>query len=63
MKPAEVDKVLDETDRQRDQYVKTQYGRDRQDLTVYDMVLNAERLGFEGAAALIVAEVKRRGWA
>jgi hypothetical protein len=26
-------------------------------------VLNAERLGFEGAAALIVAEVKRRGWA
>jgi cytidylate kinase len=61
--PAEVDKVLDETDRQRDQYVKTHYGRDRQDLTVYDMVLNAERLGFEGAASLIVAEVKRRGWA
>ncbi|MEX2155477.1 MAG: cytidylate kinase-like family protein [Gemmatimonadales bacterium] len=60
--PADVDKILEETDRQRDQYVKTYYGRDRQELTLYDMVLNAERLGFEGAAALIVAEVKRRGW-
>jgi len=59
---ADVDRVLEETDRQRDQYVQTHYGRDRQDLTVYDMVLNAERLGFEGAAALIVAEAKRRGW-
>jgi cytidylate kinase len=61
--PAKVDKVIDETDHQRDQYVKTHYGRDRQDLTQYDVVLNAERLGFEGAAELIVAEVKRRGWA
>jgi len=61
--PAKVDKVIDETDHRRDQYVKTHYGRDRQDLTQYDVVLNAERLGFEGAAELIVAEVKRRGWA
>jgi cytidylate kinase len=60
--PASVDRVLEETDQHRDQYVKTHYGRDRQDLTQYDMVLNAERLGFEGAAELIVAEVKRRGW-
>ena len=60
--PADVDKVLDETDKQRDQYVKTHYGRDRQDLTIYDLVLNAERLGFEGAAALVVAEARRRGW-
>jgi cytidylate kinase len=60
--PANVDRVLDDTDRQRDQYVKTHYGRDRQDLTAYDLVLNAERLGFEGAAALVVAEARRRGW-
>ena len=60
--PAKVDKVIDETDQHRDQYVKTHYGRDRQDLTQYDFVLNADRLGFEGAAELIVAEVKRRGW-
>jgi hypothetical protein len=61
--PAKVDKVIDETDQQRNQYVKTHYGRDRQDLTQYDFVLNAERLGFEGAAEFIVTEVKRRGWA
>ena len=60
--PANVDKVVDETDKQRDQYVKTHYGRDRQNLTAYDLVLNAERLGFEGAAALVVAEAKRRHW-
>ncbi len=60
--PANVERVVDDTDKQRDQYVKTHYGRDRQDLTAYDLVLNAERLGFEGAAALMVAEAKRRGW-
>ena len=60
--PAKVDKVIDETDQQRDQYVKTHYGRDRQDLTQYDFVLNAERLGFAGAATVIVEEIKRRGW-
>jgi cytidylate kinase len=59
---ANVDKVIGETDQHRDQYVKTHYGRDRQDLTQYDVVLNAERLGFEGAAELIAAEVRRRRW-
>lgn len=61
--PAAVDRVVDETDKQRDQYVKTHYGRNRQDLESYDLVLNAERLGFEAAAALVVAEAQRRGWA
>jgi cytidylate kinase len=60
--PAEADKVMQETDAHRDEYVKANYGRDRQDLTQYDLVLNAERLGFQGAADLVVAEVKRRGW-
>lgn len=60
--PATVDKVLEDTDRQRDEYVKTYYNRDRQDLTSYDLVLNAERLGVAGAAELVVAEVRRRGW-
>jgi len=60
--PATVNQVVDETDKQRDHYVKTYYGRDRQDLTNYDLVVNAETLGFEGAAALVVAEAKRRGW-
>jgi CMP/dCMP kinase len=60
--PADADKTMQETDARRDEYVKTHYGRDRQDLTQYDLVLNAERLGFEGAADVIVAEVTRRGW-
>ncbi len=60
--PAEVSRVVDETDQQRDRYVKTSYGRARQDPLNYDMVLNTERLGFEGAAALVVAEAQRRGW-
>ena len=62
VEPANADTVIDETDHQRDQYVKTYYGRARQEPVHYDMVLNAERLGFDGAAALIVAEAKRRGW-
>ena len=60
--PAEADAMMQETDAHRDEYVKSHYGRDRQDLTQYDLVVNTERLGFEGAADLIVAEVKRRGW-
>jgi cytidylate kinase len=60
--PADADKVMQETDAHRDEYVKTNYGRDRQDLTQYDLVLNAERLGFEGAADVIAAEVRRRRW-
>jgi len=60
--PARADKVVDETDQQRDRYVKTYYGRARNDAANYDMVVNAETLGFDGAANLIVAEAKRRRW-
>jgi len=60
--PAKAEKVLDDTDRQRDQYVKANYGRHRQDPLNYDMVLNTGRLGLEGAADLVVSEVRRRGW-
>jgi cytidylate kinase len=60
--PVSADKVIMETDQHRDEYVKSHYGRNRQDLTQYDVVVNTERLGFEGAADLIASEVKRRGW-
>ena len=60
--PAQVEKELEETDRRRDQYTKTHYGRTRADPTNYDLVINAEKLGFEGAAGVVGAEVKRRGW-
>lgn len=60
--PASAARVVDETDRQRDDYVTAYYGRARQDLSNYDLVVNAEKLGFEGAAGLIVTEARRRGW-
>ncbi|HYT05784.1 MAG TPA: cytidylate kinase-like family protein [Gemmatimonadales bacterium] len=60
--PADAERVVDDTDRQRDQYVKTHYGRHRHDVVTYDLVVNTERLGIDGATALIVAEARRRGW-
>jgi cytidylate kinase len=62
VEPGSAAQVVDDTDRRRDQYVKTYYGRHRQDPTIYDLVVNAERLGFEGAAGVIVAEARRRAW-
>lgn len=60
--PAQVEKQVDETDKARDGYVRAHYGRARQAPENYDLVVNAERLGFAGAAQLIVAEARRRGW-
>src|SRR5438876_4798665 len=60
--PARAEQVVDETDRQRDQYVKTYYKRQRHDFVNYDLVVNSERLGLEGAAAVVVSEARRRGW-
>jgi len=59
--PARAEQVVDETDRQRDQYVRTYYGRQRHDFANYDLVVNSERLGLDGAAAVVVAEARRRG--
>jgi cytidylate kinase len=60
--PANAERAVDETDRRRDQYVKTHYGRHRHEVVNYDLVVNTERLGIEGAAALVVAEARRRQW-
>ena len=60
--PANARQVVDETDRQRDQYVKTYYKRQRHDFVNYDVVVNTERLGLDGAAAVVVSEARRRGW-
>jgi len=60
--PARAEQVVDETDRQRDQYVRTYYKRQRHDFVNYDLVVNSERLGLDGAAAVVVSEARRRGW-
>jgi cytidylate kinase len=59
---ATVERAVDEIDHRRDQYVNTYYGRARHDVVHYDVVVNTERLGIDGAAAVIVGEAKRRGW-
>ncbi len=59
---ATVERAVDEIDHRRDQYVRTYYGRARDDVVRYDLVVNTERLGIEGAAAVIVGEARRRGW-
>src|SRR5439155_1158232 len=58
--PADVEKVVDETDRQRDHYVKTYYGRHRQDVVNYDMVVNTGKLGIDAPAAstAVVATIR-----
>src|SRR2546426_9946118 len=40
--PARAEQVVDETDRQRDQYVKTYYKRQRHDFVNYDLVVRSE---------------------
>jgi len=60
--PVHALKLMEETDARRDQYVRAYYGRTRADLANYDVVVNPERLGIHGAAAVIVAEARRRGW-
>src|SRR5207237_10255529 len=58
--PANAETVVDDTDRRRCDYVRTYYGRHRHDVVNYDVVVNTERLGLAGAAALVVSKARRR---
>lgn len=58
----DADAALDATDGARDRYVERRYGRQRRDPANYHLVLNTGWLGYDGAADLVVAAVKRRGW-
>jgi cytidylate kinase len=55
--------TLDRTEADRDRYVAKWHGRHRQDPANYHVVLNTGWLGYDGAAELIVAAVRHRGWA
>ena len=56
------EQLMDATDTRRARYHREHYGRDWDDPSHYHMVLNTGLLGLEAAAALIVAEARRRGW-
>jgi cytidylate kinase len=60
---AEAARTVDATDAGRDRYVQRWYGRRRQDPANYHLVLNTGWLGYDGAADLVVAAVRRRAWA
>jgi CMP/dCMP kinase len=56
----EAARLVDETNKQRDQWVRLHWERDRRAHENYDLSVNTERLGIQGAADLIVAAAKMR---
>jgi cytidylate kinase len=51
---------VDETDAARNEFVRRYFLRDPADPQLYDLVLNTGRIPLDSAAALIVAECRRR---
>ena len=58
--PKEAERVMQQTDAQRERYHREHYGRDWNDPVGFHMVLNTERLGFDGASDIIVAYARHR---
>ncbi|HEY0527351.1 MAG TPA: cytidylate kinase-like family protein [Gemmatimonadaceae bacterium] len=56
----EAARLVDDTNKQRDQWVRLHWERDRRSLENYDLSVNTERLGIQGAVDLIVAAAKQR---
>ena len=55
--------VVERRDANRIRYHREYYARDCDDPRHYDLVLNTERLGFDGAADQIVHRARALGWA
>ena len=60
---ATADAVVNRRDENRSRYHREYYARDCDDSRHYDLVLNTERLGFDGAADQIVHRARALGWA
>jgi cytidylate kinase len=58
---ATAQRLIEEADRGRRDFVKRYFHHDIDDSRLYDMVLNVQRLGVSGAAELILAAAAR-GW-
>jgi len=56
----EATRLVDETNKQRDQWVRLHWERDRRAHDNYDLSVNTERLGIQGAADLIVDAARMR---
>ena len=60
--PAEAQKLMEDTDRNRQRYHREYYDRDWADPTHFHLVLNTGLLGYEGAGDVIVDRAVRMGW-
>ena len=56
----EAARLVDNTNKERDQWVRLHWERDRRALENYDLSVNTDRLGIEGSAQLIVDAARRR---
>jgi cytidylate kinase len=56
----EAARLVDNINRERDQWVRLHWERDRRAHDNYDLSVNTERLGIEGAADLIVIAARKR---
>ncbi|MGQ0714577.1 MAG: AAA family ATPase [Gemmatimonadaceae bacterium] len=59
---AEAEKIVDEINKQRDQYVRTTFNRSWKSHDNYHLTVNTEWLGIDGAANLIVAAAQAMGF-
>lgn len=58
--PQEAAHLVDSTNKERDQWVRLHWERDRRAHENYDLSVNTERLGIEGSAQLIVSAARSR---
>ena len=56
----EATRLVDSTNKERDQWVRLHWERDRRAVENYDLSVNTSRLGIEGSAQLIVSAAKIR---
>jgi cytidylate kinase len=56
----EATRLVDSTNKERDQWVRLHWERDRSAHENYDLSVNTDRLGIEGSAQLIVSAAKMR---
>ena len=58
--PADAERVVQEQNKQREQYVKRHWHRNWKAPENYDLCVNTGSLGIEGAAELVVDVARRR---
>jgi len=56
----EAARLVDDTNKQRDQWVRLHWERERRAHEIFDLSVNTERLGIQGAADLIVIAARKR---